>query len=785
MHSNRERALELLRKMTLEEKVAQLCSAWLEISSDGSFTVKEIAFTKDRPDQDREMVLGEGIGQLTRPFGTHAVHPREIAKGINEIQRYLIGRTRLGIPAMLHEECLTGAMVPGATIFPSSLNQGSVWDPALMRKVAQVIGKEMSTLGVHQGLAPVLDVARDARWGRLEETFSEDPYLVGCLGTAYVQGLQGDKQSPIATLKHFMGHSFSEGGRNHAPVHIGQRELLNVFGLPFEMVIKLAKPGAVMPAYHDIDGEPCSGSRSMITDLLKRTWGFNGLVVADYEAPIQLFNDHHVAMDIAEAAAMAVHAGMDLELPSSTCFKHGLVDAVQRNIIDIDEINVSVMKILVEKFRQGIFDHPFIESDAIELNSSEHHDLAIEVAQKSFVLLRNDGILPLAKDTKVALVGPLADNAYAMYNGYSVPIHLQGVSGDEDIIPKRAKTIREGIQSLVGTSLISYADGCVLFEQSFGKAVFFPGDVTDKQGDANQAVSSDTGKIKEAVALAKKSDVVIAVVGDMVGLFQHGTVGEGSDTTSLQLPGVQQTMINALLDTGKPVVVILVSGRPYHLGRATTEAAAIIAAWLPGEGGGEAIANILYGIANPGGRTPLSFPKVGGAMPYAYNHVKKATGMPKQREFGAQYPFGHGLSYTNFSYSDFGIASTTAPVDGEFVVSVTITNTGSLPGDEVVQLYVKDDCSSIVRPGLELKGFCRVSLDPGKKARVHFNLPTDVLSFLLDKDTRVIEPGTFTLSIGRSSENLEWTRQIEILGDRYTLEREWRMQTKVGIEPIA
>jgi beta-glucosidase len=244
-------------------------------------------------------------------------------------------------------------------------------------------------------------------------------------------------------------------------------------------------------------------------------------------------------------------------------------------------------------------------------------------------------------------------------------------------------------------------------------------------------------------------------------------------------------MINALLDTGKPVVVILVSGRPYHLGRATTEAAAIIAAWLPGEGGGEAIANILYGITNPGGRTPLSFPKVGGAMPYAYNHVKKATGMPKQREFGAQYPFGHGLSYTNFSYSDFGIASTTAPVDGEFVVSVTMTNTGSLPGDEVVQLYVKDDCSSIVRPGLELKGFCRVSLDPGKKARVHFNLPTDVLSFLLDKDTRVIEPGTFTLSIGRSSENLEWTRQIEILGDRYTLEREWRMQTKVGIEPIA
>ena len=784
MHSNRERALELLRQMTIQEKVAQLCAAWLEISSDGSFTVKEIAFTNEKEDQSREMVLGAGIGQLTRPYGTCAKNPRTIAKGINEIQRYLLGRTRLGIPAMLHEECLTGAMVPGATIFPCSLNQGSSFDPALMERIARIIGKEMSSLGVHQGLAPVLDVARDARWGRLEETFGEDPYLAGCLGTAYVQGLQGDNQSPLATLKHFVGHSASEGGRNHAPVHIGIRELLNIFGLPFAMVVKQTSIGAVMPAYHDIDGDPCTASRFLVTDLLKRTWGFPGLVVADYEAASQLYHDHHVARDMAEAAALSVHAGMDLELPSSTCFKQGLLEAIERNLIDIDEVNVSVMKILVEKFRQGIFDHPFVEIDAIELNSAEHHKIAVEAAEKSLVLLKNNGVLPLPEKKRVAVVGPLADHRHAMYNGYSVPIHLQGVIGDEETVPKRAKTIRQGLEDLLGKSLVSYADGCILFEQEFDKAVFFPGDVGSESAGIEQGLSTDTEKIREAVSVAKKSDVIIAVVGDMVGLFQHGTVGEGSDTTSLQLPGIQQTMLNSLLDTGKPVVVVMVSGRPYHLGRATEDAAAIIATWLPGEGGGEAIANVLCGVTNFSGRSALSFPKNAGAMPYAYNHVKKASGMPKQKEFGAVFPFGFGLSYTEFSYSDCSLDTISLHTNRLFTVSVTVSNTGKVAGDEIVQLYVRDDFASIVRPNLELKGFARISLSPQERARIHFSVPTDMLSFALDTQTRVVEPGTFTISIGRSAEDLVWSEQLEIKGEVQTLPTNWRMKCTVTVEPI-
>lgn len=784
MHAYRKRALDLLGQMTLEEKVAQLTAAWLEIAADGSFSVKEIAFTKDRPDHDRETVLGLGIGQLTRPYGTYAANPRVVAKGINEIQRYLVGRTRLGIPAMLHEECLTGAMVPGATIFPCSLNQGATWDPSLMERVARVIGKEMSSLGVHQGLAPVLDVARDARWGRLEETFGEDSYLAGCLGTSYVRGLQGDRQAPLATLKHFVGHSFSEGGRNHAPVHIGERELLNVFGLPFEMVVKSAKPGALMPAYHDIDGDPCTASRALVTDLLKKRWGFDGMVVADYEAASQLFLDHHVARDMAEAAAMSIHAGMDLELPSSTCFKEGLVKAVERQLIDIAEVNASVLKILTEKFRQGVFDHPFIEIDAIEINTPDHHALAVEAAEKSLVLLKNEGVLPLVKDRKIALVGPLADHGSAMFNGYSVPIHLQGVAGDEATVPKWAKTIRQGLESLAGSSSVTYTDGCVLFEREFDKAVFFPGDVTDEDSLENQGLSSDTGKIREAVALAKASDVVVAVVGDMVGLFQHGTVGEGSDVTSLQLPGVQQQMLNALLDTGKPVVVIMVSGRPYHLGRATKEAAAIIAAWLPGEGGGEAIANVLYGRTNFGGRSPLSFPIHGGAMPYAYNHVKKASGMPRQREFGADYPFGFGLSYTRFSYGGFELDNESVPIDGQFTVSVTVTNEGEMAGDEVVQLYVQDHYASIVRPHIELKGFARVSLAPKAQVRIRFTVPTDMLSFMLDKQTRVVEPGTFSVHVGRSAEDFVWSKELEVSGKTRKLPMLWRMFTQVDAEPI-
>ncbi|HKM05870.1 MAG TPA: glycoside hydrolase family 3 N-terminal domain-containing protein [Sphaerochaeta sp.] len=777
-------AFELVKKMTLQEKAAQLCSAWLEIEEDGSFVVKETAFSAERPKFDRETVLGLGIGQLTRPFGTQAKDPRSIAKGINEIQRYLVNSTRLGIPAMLHEECLTGAMVAGATIFPSSLNSASTWDIDLMKRIAGAIGRELSSLGVHQGLAPVLDVARDARWGRTEETYGEDPYLVGSMGIAYVQGLQGKNRMPIATLKHFIGHSYSEGGRNHAPVHMGIREMLNIFGLPFEMVVKAAHPGSVMPAYHDIDGEPCTGSRALLTDLLKKKWGFDGLVVADYEAPAQLYNDHKVAPDLAHAAAMALHAGLDVELPSGTTYKQGLVQAVQKGLLSLEDLDAAVLAIIREKYRQGIFAHPYIDTGFIDLNSQENHALAVEAATKSLVLLKNDALLPLSSSGTVAVIGPLSDHPYAMYNGYSAPIHLQGAKGDVSTSPKKAKTIRGAIEQAAPSLQVLYEPGCMLYESKVEQAIFFPGDVAPGDAQSSHKISENTSRIQKAVAVAKKSDAVVLVVGDLVGLFQQGTVGEGSDVSSLVLPGVQQQLVDAILDTGKPVVLVLVSGRPYDLRHATEKALAILAAWLPGEGGGEAIANVLFGKANPSGKTPLSFPLCVGSMPYAYNHTPKAKGLPRQKEFGSVYPFGFGLSYTHFTYEGFSVDSEQMTTSGTIKVALTVKNTGLVAGDEIVQLYVHDVFASIVRPVKELKGFARVSLLPGESCRVTFSLSAEMLSFIADGENRIIEPGECEIMLGKSSEDIVWRHEITVTGHVRTLPKAWTFETSVQIEHL-
>lgn len=777
----RKQARELIQKMTLEEKAAQLCAAWLEIEEDGSFVAKATAFSADRPAYTREYVLGNGIGQLTRPFGTQARDPLLIAKGVNKIQEYLVKHTRLGIPAMLHEECLCGAMVPGATTFPSSLNSASTWDPSLMKRVATAIGEELSSLGIHQGLAPVLDVARDARWGRSEETYGEDPYLVGSMGIAYVQGIQGEKRMPIATLKHFLGHSFSEGGRNHAPVHMGWKEMHNIFGLPFEMVIKAAQPGSVMPAYHDIDGEPCTGSHWMLTDLLKKQWGFEGLVVADYEAPAQLFRDHRVAPDLAHAAAMAIHAGLDVELPSDTTYRQGVVEAVQRGLLSLEDLDKSVLAILEEKFRQGLFDNPYINEGSIALNSEAHHNLAVEAATKSLVLLKNDGLLPLPKKARIAVIGPLADHPSAMYNGYSAHIHLQGAKGDYPTAPARAMTIKAALEQECHDATILYEPGCMLYESKIEQAIFFPGDVAKDEDQKKPVLSENTSRIASAVKLAQNSDAVVLVVGDLVGLFQQGTVGEGSDVSTLTLPGVQQQLVDALLETGKPVALVLVSGRPYDLRKAKEKASAILATWLPGEGGGKAIASVLFGNACPSGKSPLSFPLSAGALPYAYNHTPKAQGLPRQKEFGSLFPFGFGLSYTTFSYSDFHLDRQEISTKESVLVTVTLTNTGPVAGDEIVQLYVHDQVASLVRPLLELKGFARVSLAPGEKVKVCFSLSAEMLSFVGAGEQRIIEPGDFTLMLGHSSEDIVWSEVLTVTGKRRKLGKQWQFETPVSL----
>jgi len=781
MNTDRQRALHLLESMTLKEKIAQLVSVWLEIQVDGSFTMRG-AFSKARlASEDRYDILKHGIGQLTRPFGTMTNGIAGQAKAVNTIQKYLVEQTRLGIPAMLHEECLMGAMVNGATLFPSALNYGSAWDPDLLKRIATTIGNELRTLGIHQGLAPVLDVARDARWGRLEETFGEDPYLTGCMGIAYVQGLQGSNRSPIATLKHFVGHSGSEGARNHAPVHIGEHEMRNLYGLPFEMVVKEAAPGSVMPAYHDIDGIPCTSNKALINSLLRRQWGFDGLIVADYEALNQLQSEHRVASDIGESAAMAMNAGLDIELPGYTVYKEGLEQALQRGMIDMRTIDAAVERVLREKIRQGVFTHPYIDEKSIVLATDESHKLAVEAAEKSIILLKNENVLPLAEGKKIALIGPLADHPYAMFGGYSPPVHLQGSHGPEETVPKRVMTIRKAVEKLVGHEQISYEPGCLLYEGKFERAIFFPGDVQTEDSQSTRSISLDTSRIKMAVSAADKADAVVLVVGDLAGLFQQGTVGEGSDTDTLRLPGVQEQLMEAVLATGKPAVVVLVSGRPYTISAANKYASAILATWLPGEGGGEAVANILFGRANPSGKTCLSFPMAAGAMPYSYNYFEKATGLPKQRYFGAIHPFGFGLSYTTFEYGNCSVDQDVVPVDGVIEVSVTVKNIGSRCGDEIVQLYVRDRQASIVRPVKELKGFARVSLEPNMRKRIVFSIPTDVLSFVSNRK-RIVEPGEFDIMIASSSEDIKWSSIVTLTGIPKTLNKRWRCLTRVKID---
>jgi beta-glucosidase len=785
MQQNRERALELLKKMTIEEKVAQLVSAWLEIHEDGSIALREYGRKDSRRGDVKEEVLGKGIGQLTRPFGTMANDVHLQAKAVNRIQQYLVEHTRLGIPAMLHEECLTGAMIKGATIFPSALNYGSSWNPELVGSIAKAIGDELRSLGIHQGLAPVLDVARDARWGRLEETFGEDPYLCGLLGISYVKGLQGNKRSPLATLKHFVGHSNSEGGRNHAPVHMGPVELANTFALPFEMVVENARPGSVMPAYHDIDGIPCTSNRSLVNDLLKKQWGFDGLVVADYEAIVQLVKDHQVANDMAEAAALAFNAGMDIELPGFTVFKDGLIEALYRGLIKNEDLDASVLKVLEEKFRQGLFEHPYIQEEAIELGSAKNHALAVRAAEQSLVLLKNDGTLPFKKGLSLALLGPLADHPYAMFGGYAPPVHLQGSHTPEQTVPPAAKTIRSALQELLGDEALVFEPGCMLYENQVERALFFPGDIQQEELGGKHALSRDDSRIEKAVEAANNSDLTLLVVGDLAGLFQQGTVGEGSDAASLALPGMQQLLMERVLDTGKPVVVVLVSGRPYALSLAEKKARSILAAWLPGEGGGEAIARTLLGLNNPGGRTTLSFPKAAGAMPYAYNHARKAGGMPVQSQYGHLYPFGHGLGYSSLVWSDFTLDTPQVDLTGDIVFSLKVCNEGPYAADEVVQVYIQDKVASVVRPIKELKAFCKVHLACKEQKRLVFTLPSDLLSFVGADNVRKVEGGTFALMVGKSSDDVVFSSDFTLLGDTRIVARNWRCVSSAVVQAIS
>jgi beta-glucosidase len=778
-----ERASDLLARMTLEEKAAQMHALWLILSEDGEHRPRQDDFTGGTDPAAVKKALANGLGQISRALGSHGVEPRTGVRALNRLQKFLREETRLGIPVLSHEECLVGLMVRGATMFPSALAYGATWNPELIERAAQAIGHEARSVGCHQGLAPVLDVSRDVRWGRTEETFGEDPYLVGVLGTRYVRGLQGEKRDLLATLKHYAGHSWSEGARNHGPVHLGWRELNDLFLLPFEMAVKQARAGSVMPAYHDVDGESLHASRHLLTDVLRGEWGFDGLIVADYIGISLLYQHHNLARDRAEAAAMAFGAGLDIELPADDCTAH-LGEAVSRGLISLETIDAIVRRILVEKLRLGLFERPYVNEEAVALQTPETVALAREVAQQAVVVLENRGILPLdpSKGQKIALVGPTADDPLAPLCGYSFPVHL--ILNDAGESASQVVTPRAALEAAFGKERVGFAQGCFVIEKRRYGSPVFPGDVEKSTSlDQPSPVSTRTDLIPVAVERVRSADVAIVCVGDLAGLFQTGTVGEGSDSDSLDLPGVQQALLEAVVATGKPVVVVLTSGRPYNLGGLEDKVAAFVMAFAGGQEGGSALVDVLTGKTQPSGRLSVSVPRNVGAVPYYYNHKMKSAGTPIARHFGSRYPFGHGLAYTSFEYEDLAVEAPEVDAgSGTVRVRFTVRNTGARSGVAVPQLYVRDLLASVVRPVKELKAFARVELAAGASARMLFEVPADMLSFTGMNGRRIVEPGEHELQLGASSADIRLRASVRLTGSVHELGRSWRMESRAVVE---
>jgi len=777
------RADDLLGRMTLDEKIAQLHAFWLLLSEDGNHRTRTDGFTGVTDPEELRRMLAFGLGQITRPLGSRAIEPKAGVRALNRLQKTMLEETRLGIPVMSHEECLSGLMVRGATLFPSSLAYGATWNPDLIEAVGKAIGQEARSVGCHQGLAPVLDVARDGRWGRTEETFGEDPYLVGVLATRYVRGLQGDKRDLLATLKHYAGHSASEGARNHAPVSMGWRELNDTFLLPFEMAVKLADAGSVMPAYHDIDGEPCHASPHLLTEVLREQWGFDGIVVADYIGVSLLYKHHTTSEDGAAAMAASLNAGLDIELPGEECAEQ-IKQALDRGLTSMAVVDQAVRRVLLEKFRIGLFEKPYADEGAIALQTADAVALARQVAEQSIVVVANTGVLPLKPTQSVAIIGPCADDPLALLGDYSFPVHL--IMSDQHEDTDNVVTPLSAFRAAYGPNQVRYAKGVHILEQRQSGAPVFPGDVSDSTSlELAANLSSDLSGIAEAVEIAKASDVAIVCVGDLSGIFQTGTVGEGSDVDSLDLPGVQQQLLEAVVATGKPVVVVVSSGRPYNLGGLEDKVAAQVWSFFSGQQGGPALMDVLTGAVEPSGRLTLSVPKSAGAAPYFYNHKFKSSGTPIARHFGSRYPFGHGLTYTQFAYEDLQVAAQQVPsAGGEVTVSFVVRNVGDRKGVAVPQLYVRDRVSSVVRPVKELKAFARLDLSPGSAARVTLQVPTDMLSLTGHDGRRVVEPGWFDLMVGASSADIVLKGEVEVTGDPRLLDGHWRMESRATVESL-
>jgi beta-xylosidase len=763
-----QRVDALVAAMTLREKVAQLYGIWVGTDPEGPGVAPHQ--TELDNGHDFAEMIKFGLGQITRAFGTNPVDAAEGAAALARTQRDIVAASRFGIPALVHEECLAGFTTWGATAYPVPLSWGATFDPPLIHEMATRIGAGMRAVGVHQGLAPVLDVVRDLRWGRVEETIGEDPYLIGTIGTAYVRGLQST--GIIATLKHFAGYSASRAGRNLAPVSMGPREFADVVLPPFEMAVVEGGVRSVMHSYAEVDGVPAAANHALLTGVLRDTWGFAGTVVADYFGISFLQLLHGVAGTLGEAATKALTAGVDVELPGPNAYLTPLMDEIESGRLAEEAVDRALRRVLLQKLELGLLDPDWSAvPDAldpadvgsgetvrgrIDLDPPADRELARRIAEQAIVLLKNDGILPLDRPRSIAVIGPIADDPIALLGCYSFPAHI-GVHHPDLPLGVEIPTILESVRAGFADSDVAFAAGCGVSE---------PG----------------TDGFAEALDLAARSEVVVAVLGDRSGLFGRGTSGEGCDAESLQLPGVQAQLLEALLDGPTPVVLVVDSGRPYALGTAPRRAAAIVQTFFPGEEGGPALAGVLAGRVNPSGRLPVSIPATPGGQPWTYLSQKLAlVSEVSNLDPSPAYPFGAGCGYTTFRWSQLRVDGDEVTTDGWAGVELTVENTGDRAGVEVVQLYLHDPAASVTRPVVKLIGFARVGVQPGAAARVRFEVPAAVASFIGPDLDRIVEPGRIELRLGASSADIRLTAGFDLVGPVLRLDHHRERHCRVTV----
>jgi len=803
-----DRVEDLLSRMTLSEKVAQL-TCTLMISGNNQLE----AYKHN---------VAEGIGTISYLNSSLTGDLHKDRNLLRTIQRFLVEETRLGIPALVHNEGIAGAQIPGATTFPQSIGMAATWDPELAKQMGEVVKKQLLAFGFRAVHSPLFDLARDPRWGRVGETYGEDPYLVAQLGVAFVQGIQGNNEL-MATAKHFIAYGNSEGGRNGGNHQLSERSLLDTYAFPFEAAIHEAGVMAVMNSYGILNEEPMSTSKWLLTDLLRIKLGFQGVVVADYGSVSHAYTRYRVAKDQKETAILALKAGLDVEQPMSACFKH-LVDAVNQGELEESYVDQAVRRILEVKFRLGLFEQPYeIGNFEEEVQKLEYVSLSRNIAEKSMVLLKNeDTILPLKKNTsktnlKIALIGPTSDDCINFFGGYSSVGSASTTSGDfdrsqqdqflkkayqtmiteyKDVLAKRGivfdvepsqeqkELIIEGLRQSTRKSNKSYTTAEDFISRFYPDCQTVKDVLIAEFGKENilhakgcNILEPSEGGLEQVRSVVAQADIVIAVLGGRESMKDpQATEGENNDNINIDLENSQLDMMKEVFQLGKPVISVIVDGRPLAASLINEKSKAVLYSWLPAQAGAEAIVNLITGKSNPSGKLPVTVLKDKGQIPMVHSRLPIFAEIDQWSEYidkdlnAPLYPFGYGLSYTAYEYSDL-IYDQKVASDGKLTLSFKVKNSGGLSGDEVVQVYIRDCVSSVVRPVKQLAGFTRVSLEANEIKEVSFTIDMKMLAFHDPQMNQVVEPGEMELYVGASSEDIRLKGSFEIIGEKIIVER--------------